>query len=86
MGIIWTIVLGFVIGVIAKFVHPGKEDMGFIMTVLLGIAGSFLGGIIGQFLGWYQAGEGAGFIVSVICAIVLLLIYGKIKQGRAGGA
>ncbi|MBK6742821.1 MAG: GlsB/YeaQ/YmgE family stress response membrane protein [Hydrogenophilales bacterium] len=81
MGIIWTIVLGFVIGVIAKFIHPGKEDMGFLMTIALGIAGSFLGGIIGQFLGWYQAGEGAGFIVSVICAIVLLLIYGKIKGG-----
>lgn len=83
MGIIWTIVLGFVIGVIAKMIHPGKEDMGFIMTVALGVAGSFLGGIVGQFLGWYQAGEGAGFIVSVICAIVLLLIYGKIKGGRS---
>lgn len=83
MGIIWTIVLGFVIGVIAKLVHPGKDDMGFIMTVVLGIAGSFLGGIIGQFLGWYQAGEGAGFIVSVICAIVLLLVYGKIKNGAS---
>ena len=83
MGIIWTIVLGFVIGVIAKFIHPGKEDMGLLMTIALGIAGSFLGGIVGQSLGWYQAGEGAGFIVSVICAIVLLLIYGKIK-GSAG--
>ena len=79
MGIIWTIVLGFVIGVIAKLVHPGKENMGFIMTIVLGIAGSFLAGIIGQAIGWYRAGEGAGFIASVIVAIILLVIYGKIK-------
>jgi len=80
MGIIWTIVLGFVIGLIAKFIHPGKENMGFITTILLGIAGSFLAGIIGQFIGWYKAGQGAGFIASVIVAILLLVIYGKIKS------
>ena len=80
MGIIWTIVLGFVIGLIAKFIHPGKENMGFIMTIVLGIAGSFLAGIIGQFIGWYKAGQGAGFIASVIVAILLLVIYGKIKS------
>jgi len=79
MGVIWTIVLGFVIGLIAKFIHPGKENMGFIMTILLGIAGSFLAGIIGEAIGWYKAGEGAGFIASVIVAILLLVIYGKIK-------
>ena len=79
MGIIWTIVLGFVIGVIAKLVHPGRDNMGFIMTILLGIAGSFLAGIIGQAIGWYRAGEGAGFIASVIVAIILLVIYGRIK-------
>jgi uncharacterized membrane protein YeaQ/YmgE (transglycosylase-associated protein family) len=53
--------------------------MGFIMTIVLGIAGSFLAGVIGQFIGWYKAGEGAGFIASVIVAIILLVIYGKIK-------
>jgi len=79
MGIIWTIVLGFVIGLIAKLVHPGKEHMGFIMTILLGIAGSFLAGVIGQAIGWYRAGEGAGFIASVIVAIILLVVYGRIK-------
>lgn len=79
MGILWTIVLGFVIGVIAKLLHPGKENMGFIATILLGIAGSFLAGIVGQALGWYQAGEGAGFIASVVVAIVLLVIYGKVR-------
>ena len=67
-------------GIIAKLLHPGKENMGFIMTVLLGIGGAFTAGVVGQALGWYQAGEGAGFIASVIAAIVLLVIYGKIRQ------
>ena len=80
MSILWTIIVGFVIGVVAKMIHPGKENMGFIMTVLLGIGGSFLAGVIGQYLGWYQAGEGAGFIASVEVAIVLLVIYGKMRQ------
>ena len=84
MGFVWTIVLGFVVGVIAKFLHPGEENMGFIMTILLGIAGSFLAGFVGQFFGWYQAGEGAGFIASVIAAIVLLLVYGRLRQGSGG--
>ena len=85
-GIFWTIVLGFVIGVMAKFLHPGKENMGFIATILLGIAGSLLAGVIGQFLGWYQAGEGAGFIASVVVAIVLLVIYGKVRGGGSSGS
>ena len=80
MSILWTIIVSFVIGVVAKTIHPGKEKMGFIMTVLLGIGGSFLAGVIGQYLGWYQAGEGAGFIASVVVAIVLLVIYGKMRQ------
>ena len=85
MGILWTIVLGLVIGVIAKFLHPGKENMGFLMTILLGIAGSFLAGVVGQFLGWYRAGEGADFIASVVVAIVLLVIYGKVRSSGASG-
>ena len=85
MGIFWTIVLGLVIGVIAKFLHPGKENMGFLMTILLGIAGSFLAGLVGQFFGWYRAGEGAGFIASVVAAIVLLVIYGKVRGSGASG-
>lgn len=60
--------------------------MGFISTILLGIAGSFLAGVIGQYLGWYQAGEGAGFIASVIVAILLLVIYGKVRGGQSGGS
>lgn len=85
MGILWTIVLGLVIGIIAKFLHPGKENMGFLMTILLGIAGSFLAGVVGEFLGWYRAGEGAGFIASVVAAIVLLVIYGKVRGSGASG-
>ena len=82
MGVIWTIVLGFVVGVVAKLLHPGKENMGFIMTIILGIAGSLLAGLIGEAVGWYKAGEGAGFIASVVVAIILLVIYGKIKGNK----
>ncbi len=85
MGIIWTIVLGVVIGVIAKLLHPGTENMGFIMTILLGIAGSFTAGLVGQLLGWYHAGEGAGFIASVIAAIALLVLYGRLRGGPPAG-
>ena len=83
MGVLWTIILGFVIGVVAKLLHPGKDNMGFIMTILLGVAGSLLAGLIGEALGWYKAGEGAGFIASVVVAIILLVIYGKIKANKA---
>ena len=83
MGIVWTILVGFVIGVIAKFLHPGKDNMGFIATILLGVLGSFLAGIIGQAMGWYQAGEGAGFIASVVVAIVLLVMYGRVRDKGA---
>ena len=86
MGILWTILVGQAVGVIAKLLHPGKENMGFIMTILLGIAGSFLAGMVGQFFGWYRAGEGAGFIASVIAAIVLLVIYGKMRGPGSSGS
>ena len=82
MGVIWTIVLGFVVGVVAKLLHPGKENMGFIVTILLGAAGSLVAGLVGEAVGWYKAGEGAGFIASVVAAIVLLFIYGKIKGNK----
>jgi uncharacterized membrane protein YeaQ/YmgE (transglycosylase-associated protein family) len=80
MGFVWTILLGFVIGVVAKLLHPGKENMGFFATILLGVAGSFLAGIIGQAMGWYQAGQGAGFIASVVVAIILLVVYGRLRD------
>lgn len=80
MGVVWTIVLGFVIGVVAKLLYPGRNKLGFVMTILLGIAGSLVAGLAGEALGWYQAGEGAGFIASVIAAIVLLAIYVRLKR------
>ena len=86
MGFVWTILLGFVIGVIAKFLSPGKENMGFIATIVLGVGGSFLAGVIGQFFGWYQAGEGAGFIASVVVAILLLAIYSKLSKNDSGNS
>lgn len=83
MGIFWTVVVGFFVGVLAKLLHPGKENMGLIMTILLGIGGAFIAGVVGQAIGWYQAGEGAGIIASVVCAIVLLVIYGKLRSPGA---
>ena len=86
MGILWTIVLGFVIGLLAKMLHPGRDNMGFIATIILGVAGSFLAGVIGQYLGWYQAGEGAGVIASVDVAILLLAIYARLRRGQSGNS
>ena len=76
MSIIWTIIIGFLAGVIAKFIMPGdNEPSGFIMTTILGIVGSILASYLGQALGWYKAGEGAGFIGAVVGAVILLVIY-----------
>jgi uncharacterized membrane protein YeaQ/YmgE (transglycosylase-associated protein family) len=78
MSIIWTIIIGFIAGIIAKFLHPGSsnEPSGFILTVALGIAGSLVATYLGQALGWYRAGEGAGFIGAVVGAIILLVVWG----------
>ena len=77
MSIIWTIVIGFLAGIVAKFIMPGdNEPSGFIMTTVLGVVGSIVASYLGEALGWYKAGEGAGFIGAVVGAIVLLLIYG----------
>lgn len=83
MSILITIVLGFLAGVIAKFIHPGKEDLGLIMTTLLGVVGSVVAGYGGQMLGLYQAGQGAGFVGSVVGAVVVLFAFSFIKK-RAG--
>lgn len=82
-GLIVTIIVGFVVGVIAKFIMPGKENMGCITTTLLGIVGALAATYAGQLIGWYQAGEGAGWIGSIVGAFVLLWIYHKITSGRA---
>ncbi len=80
MGILWTILVGLAVGVVAKMLHPGKENMGLLATLLLGVGGSFVAGLAGQFMGWYQAGQGAGFIASVVFAILLLVIYGRLRD------
>jgi uncharacterized membrane protein YeaQ/YmgE (transglycosylase-associated protein family) len=81
MGIIWTIIIGFLAGVIAKFLMPGKnEPSGFILTTLLGIVGAFLATYLGQAIGWYRAGEGAGLIGAVVGAIIVLAIWGFIAR------
>lgn len=82
MGLIWTIIVGFVVGVVAKFIHPGRENMGFLMTTLLGIAGAFVATYLGQAIGWYQAGQGAGFIGGTIGAIIILWIYGYFARSQ----
>jgi uncharacterized membrane protein YeaQ/YmgE (transglycosylase-associated protein family) len=82
MGIIWTIIIGFLAGVIAKFIMPGSnEPGGFILTTILGIVGAFVATFLGQALGWYGPNQGAGLIGAVVGAIVVLAIYGFI-QGR----
>ena len=88
MGIVWTIVVGFVVGLVARAILPGTQSLGFILTTVLGVAGSFVAGYAGQALGWYQAGHGAGFIGSVLGALVVLFVYGKVtgSQGGGGGA
>jgi uncharacterized membrane protein YeaQ/YmgE (transglycosylase-associated protein family) len=80
MSILWTIIIGFVAGVIAKLLHPGNkyEPSGFIVTTLLGIVGAFTATYLGQAVGWYKAGESAGFIGAVVGAIILLVVWGVI--------
>ena len=83
MGILWTIIIGFVAGVIAKFIMPGdNEPSGFILTTILGIVGAFVATFLGQALGWYRPGEGAGLIGAVVGAIVVLFAYSVIAGRR----
>jgi uncharacterized membrane protein YeaQ/YmgE (transglycosylase-associated protein family) len=80
MHLLWTIVLGFVVGLIAKLLMPGRDPGGFIITILLGIAGAFVAMYIGQHLGWYREGQPAGFVGSVLGAILILIIYRLIRR------
>jgi uncharacterized membrane protein YeaQ/YmgE (transglycosylase-associated protein family) len=79
MSILWTIIIGFVAGVIAKFIMPGdNEPAGFVLTAILGIVGAFVATFLGQALGWYQPGEGAGLIGAIVGAIIVLFVYGLV--------
>ena len=86
MGLIWTIIIGFIVGALAKFVMPGKDPGGFIVTTLLGIAGALVAKYVGQAIGWYQEGQRAGFIASLLGAIILLLIYRMVKKPKQPAA
>lgn len=81
MGIIWSIIIGFIAGLVAKFLMPGRDPGGFIITTLLGIVGAVVATYLGQAVGWYRPGEGAGFIGAVVGAVVVLAIY-RMVVGR----
>lgn len=83
MQYVWMAVVGFVVGLIARALLPGDQKLGLILTAVLGVAGSFLAGFVGQALGWYSAGKGAGFIGSVVGAVVLLFVVGKLMGGSS---
>ena len=82
MSLLWTIIIGFLAGVVAKFLMPGRDPGGFIITTLLGIAGAFVATYLGEAVGWYRAGEGAGFIGAIVGAIIILAIYRMIAGRR----
>ena len=79
MHILWTIIIGFVVGLLARAVKPGNDNMGLIMTTLLGIAGALVAKFVGHQLGWYTPYQTAGFIASVVGAVVLLFVFGLVR-------
>jgi len=81
MGILMTILVGFIVGLIAKMLMPGRDPGGFIVTILLGIAGAFIAGYLGQAFGLYRSGEPAGFLASIVGAMLLLFVY-RLASGR----
>ena len=85
MYYVWMVIVGFVVGLIARAILPGTQKLGIILTAVLGIAGALVAGLVGQALGWYGPGQGAGFIASIIGAVVLLFVYTRIKPGSTPG-
>lgn len=79
MQYVWMLIVGFIVGLIARAIMPGSQNLGIIMTAILGIVGAFVAGVIGQSLGFYSPGAPAGFIASIIGAILVLFIYSKVK-------
>ncbi|MGJ5818331.1 GlsB/YeaQ/YmgE family stress response membrane protein [Paludibaculum fermentans] len=85
LSFIWMCLIGLVAGALAKLIMPGKDPGGMLITMLLGIAGSVVAGFLGRSLGWYHEGEGAGLIMSVVGAILLLWVYRMMRKGPAAG-
>lgn len=85
MHFLWMIIVGLIVGAIAKLLMPGRDPGGFIITILLGIAGSLVAGLLGRAVGWYTEGEPVGFISSVVGAILLLALYRAVIGRRGGG-
>ena len=83
LHLLWMAIIGLVVGALAKLIMPGKDPGGIFITMLIGIAGALLAGWIGRAVGWYQEGQSAGFIMSVIGAIILLAIYRLFKRSTA---
>jgi uncharacterized membrane protein YeaQ/YmgE (transglycosylase-associated protein family) len=84
MGLIWMALIGLIAGALAKWIMPGKDPGGWVVTMVVGIAGAIIAGFLGRLVGWYEPGEGAGLIASVLGAILVLWIYRKTKTGTAG--
>lgn len=84
MEIIWTIILGLIVGAVAKLLMPGRDPGGWLITLALGLIGSFLGTFLGRAVGWYKEGQSAGFIASVLGAMLLLFIYRVVKKQQHG--
>ena len=83
MGIIWIVIVGFIAGIVARYLSPGpNKPSGFILTTVLGIVGAFLATFIGQMIGWYRADQGAGFIAAAIGAILVLFIWNRLVAAR----
>lgn len=83
---LWTILIGFVVGVLARAIKPGRDALGLIMTTVVGVGGAILAKLVGQQLGWYAAGERAGFLASVGGAVILLFVFEVGKKALARGA
>lgn len=86
MSYVWMALVGLVVGLLARAIMPGTQSLGLILTAVLGIAGSFVAGFLGQAVGFYAAGQGAGFIGSVVGALILLFVVGKLKKPEGGSS
>jgi len=84
-SLLWTLFIGLIVGAIAKLLMPGKDPGGWIITMLLGVAGSFVAGYLGRMLGWYQEGQSAGFIMSILGAVLLLFLYRLLTGKKTAG-